>query len=211
MKNVYFSFFVSIYCGIIVVALWTSPAHAIGPKNFPGDGAGDGQALSYTDNGNGTFTDNNTKFMWEIKDQSGGVHDVDNTYSWTVDDGDLTDPDGTLFTAFLDKLNNKCDGDETTPCATNRDCAGIGNGKCGHAGFRDWCIPNVKKLQSIVDYGTFDPASSFPGATAASGYWSATTFASSTSVAWLVFFLNGPVSTGDKTDFNRARAMRPCP
>jgi hypothetical protein len=175
MKNVFFSFFVSIYCGIIGVALWTSPAHAIGPKNFPGDGAGDGPELSYTDNGDGTFTDNNTKFMWEIKDESGGVHDVDKTYSWTLDDGDLTDPDGTLFTEFLDKLNNKCDGDETTPCATNRDCAGIGNGKCGLAGRRDWCIPNVKKLQSIVDYGTFSPAKSFPGSTKALFYWSATT------------------------------------
>src|SRR3972149_9339876 len=102
MKNVFFSFFVSIYFGIIGVALLTSLAHAVGPKNFPGDGAGDGPALSYTDNGDGTFTDNNTKFMWEIKDQSGGVHDVDNTYTWTdTVDADNTDPDGTLFTVFL--------------------------------------------------------------------------------------------------------------
>src|SRR3990172_4068415 len=177
MKNVFFSFFVSIYCGIIGVALWTSLAHAGGPKNFPGDGAGDGPALSYTDNGDGTFTDNNTKFMWEIKDDAGGIHDKNNTYAWT----------STLFTVFLDTLNNKCDGDETTPCATNRDCAGIGNGKCGHAGHRDWCIPNVKKLQSIVDYGTFNPASSFPGETAA-GYWSATTNAGATYNPSSVFF-----------------------
>src|SRR3972149_4991406 len=172
MKNVFFSFFVSIYCGIIGVALWTSLAHAAGPKNFPGDGAGDGPALSYTENEDGTFTDNNTKFMWEKKDEGAGVHDVDNTYTWTTSDGDVTDPDGTLFTVFLDTLNNKCDGDETTPCATNRDCAGIGNGKCGLAGRRDWCIPNVKKLQSIVDYGTFGPADSFPGSNANFCYWS---------------------------------------
>src|SRR3972149_7394926 len=78
---------------------------------FPGDGyanpdafgvSGHGPALSYTDNGDGTFTDNNTKYMWEIKDQSGGVHDVDNNYNWTdTIDADNTDPDGTLFTVFL--------------------------------------------------------------------------------------------------------------
>ncbi len=57
-----------------------------GAQVFPGDGVendpfdlpGHGPALSYTDNEDGTFTDNNTKFMWEIKDQSGGVHDVGN-------------------------------------------------------------------------------------------------------------------------------------
>jgi len=30
---------------------------------FPGDGASSGPALSYTDNGDGTATDNNTGFM----------------------------------------------------------------------------------------------------------------------------------------------------
>lgn len=29
--------------------------------------SGHGPDLSYQDNGDGTFTDNNTKFMWEIK------------------------------------------------------------------------------------------------------------------------------------------------
>ena len=33
---------------------------------FPGDGL-DGPALSYTDNGNGTFMDNNTLLTWEKK------------------------------------------------------------------------------------------------------------------------------------------------
>jgi hypothetical protein len=34
-----------------------------------------GAALSYTDNGDGTVTDNNTGLMWEKKDDSGGIHD----------------------------------------------------------------------------------------------------------------------------------------
>ncbi len=51
---------------------------------FPGDGR-TGPALSYTENGNGTFTDHNTQLIWEKKNPSGcsstDVHCVDNTYS----------------------------------------------------------------------------------------------------------------------------------
>jgi hypothetical protein len=89
------------------------------------------------------------------KDSGTGIHGVARTFSWS-DSG--TEPDGTAFTVFLDTLNNKCDQDETVSCTKNADCQGIGNGKCGYAGRRDWRIPNVKELQSIVDYGRFQPA-----------------------------------------------------
>lgn len=207
-------------------------------QTFPGDGytdpsfltTGHGPALSYTDNGDGTATDNNTKFMWEVKlpaNDAGGncadglqtnrsVHCVNNAYTWASSG---TDANGTLFTDFLNKMNNKCDGDETTSCTMDSDCTGIGNGLCGHAGFRDWHIPNVKELQSIVDYGTVNPAidSTFPGATAttAVGYWSATTSAGSSNVAFYVNFGSGAV-TGVSKGFSDngglyARAVRLCP
>ena len=35
-----------------------------------------GGTLSYTDNGNGTITDNNTKLVWEKKSADGTIHDV---------------------------------------------------------------------------------------------------------------------------------------
>src|SRR3972149_9882251 len=113
---------------------------------FPGDGfpnpdkfgvSGHGPALSYTDNGDGTFTDDNTGFMWEMKDESGGIHDKDNTYTWTdTGNSNLTDPDGTLFTDFLDKINNTCDGAGATSCSTDSGCSG--GELCGLAGHRDW-------------------------------------------------------------------------
>ena len=57
---------------------------------FPGDGQ-TGNPLSYTQPmpGDGTFVDDNTGLMWEIKDSGDTVqdyanpHDVDNTYSWS--------------------------------------------------------------------------------------------------------------------------------
>lgn len=173
---------------------------------FPGDGV-TGPALSYTDNGNGTFTDNNTKLVWEKKDTAAGVHDVGNIYPWSSTG---TAADGSLFTTFLATLNNKCDGNETTACTTNAQCTGIGNGLCGHAGHRDWRIPNVKELQSIVDYSTFGPAvnAALPGSTAASFYWSSTSFANGPGFAWDVFFNGGDVSINDKSFNAHARAVR---
>jgi hypothetical protein len=43
-----------------------------------------GAVLSYTDNGDGTITDNNTGLMWEKKDNNDTdpLHDVDTIYTW---------------------------------------------------------------------------------------------------------------------------------
>jgi hypothetical protein len=71
-------------------------ANVCSPPAFPATGqtasyaAGDdgaikaGAPLSYTDNGDGTITDNNTKLMWEKKDNaSGGLHNWNNYYPWS--------------------------------------------------------------------------------------------------------------------------------
>ncbi len=117
--------------------------------------------------------------MWEVKDDTGGIHDVDNTYTWT-----------NSFTDFLATLNtNRC-----------------------FAGHCDWRIPNVKELQSIVDYGQFSPAidPTFPGPTAAFFYWSSTSGALGLPFyAWSVYFSSGLVSIGGKdNNFYHVRAVR---
>jgi len=33
---------------------------------------------------NGTVTDNMTGLMWEKKDNSSGIHDMDNIYTWSL-------------------------------------------------------------------------------------------------------------------------------
>jgi hypothetical protein len=191
---------------------------------FPGDGydnpdgygvSGHGPALNYQDNGDGTFTDCKTKLMWEEKDNSGDIHDVNNTYTWSSSgnfaDGTLFNGKSTIGTDFLYTLNNTCIGSVTTQCASDSDCSSYG-GKCGFAGYRDWRIPNVKELQSIVDYSTYYPAFSAPGEVGTEySYWSSTTFASSTSSAWFVYFYDGFVhyNSFNKTSYNFARAVRP--
>jgi len=186
--------------------------------HFPGDGyyipdafgvPRHGPASHYKDNGDGTFTDKVTNSMWEIKTDDDSSHDVDNTYTWTEGDDEDTDPDGTLFEVFLKALNSTCEGEGVTDCKTHKDCAE--GQKCGFAGHRDWCIPDVKELQSIVDYGTFRPASSVFGETATTYYWSATPSAINTNNAWTVNFFDGLVlNSSKKLDSLHARAVRPC-
>src|SRR3972149_8970658 len=196
-----------------------------GTQVFPGDGygspdafgvSGHGPALSYSQPGppDGTFTDDNTGLMWEIKDDAGGIHDKDTTYTWTDTCGgfdlvELSDPDGTLFTMFLDTLNTTCDGAGVTDCVDDSGC-GVGE-VCGFAGYQDWRIPNVKELQSIVDYSVFNPSSSVPGLTRTDYYFSATTVAFNNPFAWIFSFSIDGVSIGirNKCDNLYVRAVRP--
>lgn len=166
---------------------------------FPGDGQ-KGAELTYTDNGNGTFTDNNTGLLWEIKGGDDGTvdyanpHDVDNRYTWSASGGDF---DGTAKTEFLDRLNGEAFG-----------------------GYKDWRLPTAKELHSLVDFSEWDPAvqqpngstPGLPGATASSlnsSYWSSTFVAGNTAYAWFVKFYNGVSSNSMfKGIANHARAVR---
>jgi Protein of unknown function (DUF1566) len=219
------------------------------PQRFPATGqttsyvAGDDgdiraeAPLRYRDNGDGTITDENTKLMWEKKDQaSDGLHNWNNTYPW----------EGT------------CSNSSSKLCGTDADCSG--GGTCNvsggqmtifewvaqlnrppcFAGHCDWRIPNVKELQSIVDYETYLPpvdaafnnhctlGCTVDGAnhtqecscTQSAGpskayYWSGSTYAPSPLVpppgsmlAWGVLFGDGDVLSAGKTDHDYVRAVR---
>lgn len=139
-----------------------------------------GASLSYTDNGDGTITDHNTGLMWEQKTADGSLHDALNTYVWSGDGSQETIWD------WLAALN-----------ATN------------FAGYNDWRIPNVKELQSIVDYERLNPCiDPVFGITVPFPYWSATTFASTSPSAWFVNFRLGDMSVIDKTERFLVRAVR---
>jgi hypothetical protein len=165
-----------------------------------------GAPMSYTDNGDGTITDLNTGLMWEKKDDSGGIHDMDNNYSWSTGSNAM---DGTIVTMFLDTLN---------------DVAG-GGANC-FAGYCDWRIPNVKELQSIVDYevsspsidpafhqsatctGCADVTLATCSCTSSNYHWVSTTFTDGTRSAWLVRFTFGGLFSDGKGTFRRVRAVR---
>jgi len=157
-----------------------------------------GGARSYVDNLDGTVTDTKTGLMWEKKSDDGSIHDKDNTYTWST--GAPWNNTGTAFTTFLATLN-------------------AGGGFAGHT---DWRLPNSFELYSIVNLQNVLPAvdSAFNNSCAAactvttcsctvsSYYWSSSTYALSTTIAWTVDFLDGAVTATYKTNGYYVRAVR---
>ncbi|MDY6952582.1 MAG: DUF1566 domain-containing protein [Thermodesulfobacteriota bacterium] len=117
----------------------------------------------FTDNGDGTVTDNLTGLIW-LKDASCFGND-----SWA---------------------------DALTVCNN------LEAGYCGLADGSvpgDWRLPNVKELQSLIDYGAYDPAlpSGHPFTDLQSGaYWSSTSYVGYGQYAWYVDLYNGYVMYG---------------
>ena len=77
-------------------------------------------------------------------------------------------------------------------------------------GYTDWRLPNVRELQSIVDYGAFSPTIDTTNFVNAKSdyYWSSTTFDKVASSAWYVDFSDGDVHYNNKTSNNYVRAVR---
>ncbi|HXU33403.1 MAG TPA: DUF1566 domain-containing protein [Thermoanaerobaculia bacterium] len=167
--------------------------------SVPDDGAVQaGSTLSFTDNGDGTITDDNTGLMWEKKGDNGGLHDKDNGYYWSGT--------GSVFQEtiwdWLEDVNAE--------------------GGTGFAGYADWRIPNAKELQTLVDYESGAPMISaafnnncVSGITVLTGscnpitgYWTSTTWARSTGMAWGVNFNEGLLFPYDKSSAPRVRAVR---
>ena len=162
-----------------------------------------GASCRFVDNGDGTISDLDTLNMWEKKTNDGSVHDVDNTYRWNIASGG-TEPNGTAFTVFLAELNNCESADGITVSG-------------GFAGYCDWVMPDIARLQTIL-LEPF-PCSTFPcvdpvfdngvdSFTAASFYWSSSSGFNFPVVAWFVSFSDGFVDFDFKGIPNFVRAVR---
>lgn len=122
----------------------------------------------FTNNGNGTVTDNLTRLIW-VKNP-----DVLNARTWTE---------------ALSYANGLHSG-----------MAGLTDGSI--AG--DWRLPNLKELQSLVDYGRYNPA--LPAVHPFIGvqsiyYWSSSTFANNATTSLGVDFTDGFVYASSKTGY----------
>ena len=82
-----------------------------------------------------------------------------------------------------------------------------------YAGFADWRLPNIKELQSIVDYNRQNPSINMAYFlnTQNNYYWSSTTYVPSSIGAWDVFFNDGLMSYNNKTSSYYVRCVRAGP
>ena len=79
------------------------------------------------------------------------------------------------------------------------------------AGHDDWRLPNVRELQSIVDYGRSGPSIEPVFGALSTQYWSSTPIESNPDFAWYVGFFDGFVNSGVKSSGWLVRAVRTGP
>jgi hypothetical protein len=130
----------------------------------------------FTDNTDGTVTDNLTGLIWL---ENANCPSASRTWSNALSDVTQLNTDGTM---------------------NANDCGDTSNGGSHQT---DWRLPNVRELQSLIDYGQSFMA--LPSTTPFSGvqayyYWSSTTFEDHPDYAWLVSLDFGRVDDRVKTD-----------
>ncbi len=143
----------------------------------------------YTDNGDGTVTDEQTGLMWEKLCADGSIHDVRTYYTW--DDA---------FAVKVATLNS-------------------GGGFAGYTDWRVPNVNELQSLVNYKRYHpavspVFDgwcPTSCTVltcSCTNSSGYWSSSTDVANPTHAWSVNFNAGNMNADDKTYDNYVRAVR---
>jgi hypothetical protein len=127
-----------------------------------------------------------------------------------VDNGDGTVTDnctGLMWQKDTADVNGdgKIDGADTLPwCDALAYCENL-----SFAGHDDWRLPNVRELQSIVDYGRPSPPIDPVFGALSSFYWSSTSGAGGPGFAWYV--VGGGVFYGGKDGFYYVRAVGTSP
>jgi hypothetical protein len=134
------------------------------------------EATRFSNNGNGTVTDNLTGLIWlqnaNCTDIVGGIDKASGYLTWA---NALT---------WSNSLSSGVCG------LTDSSSAG------------DWRLPNITELESLVDAQRANPSLStgHPFVAVQAYYWSSTTYAHYTGYAWIVYMVDGYVFNYNKTN-----------
>jgi hypothetical protein len=113
------------------------------------------------------------------------------------EDGTVTDN----LTGLIWLKNANCGGGMNWANALTY-CSGLASGSCGLAddsSAGDWLLPNVRELHSLIDFSNYNlalPSGHLFTGVQSSSYWSSTTVASHTYVAWRVYMVSGHMYDG---------------
>lgn len=123
-------------------------------------------------------------------------------------DGTVTDH----LTGLIWLKDGNCFGERIWVDALS-DCNGLADGSCGLTdGSRPgaWRLPNVKELQSLIDYGSFFPSlpSGYPFTNVDFAFWSSTNNANYAWMAWQVSLISGYVNYHNKTNLYNVLPVR---
>lgn len=149
-----------------------------------------GVVHSYTDNGDGTISDNQTGLMWEKKSRDGSIHDMDALYNFSDAIG--------VFIAGLNTANFAGYSDWRLPNRFELETLvdlGQENPSIDGSFFNTNCLP-------LCLVGTC----SCTGLSA--GYWSSSAAVPTPSYAWVVYFNLGGNGFDLKTNPDLVRAVR---
>lgn len=149
-----------------------------------------GMTRSYTDNLDGTITDNVTRLMWEKLSDDGSIHDWDNTYGWYD-----------AFDVKIETLNDTA-------------FAGHGDWRLPNR-FELESLVDLGSSSPAIDPASDTSCSEFCTVTTCSctpesgSFWSSTSLQLSPGDAWFVGFAEGLVGFAGKGDVLSVRAVRP--
>ena len=152
--------------------------------------------------------DNVTGLIWEVKTNDGGLHYKDDTYNWYNTNSSTNGG----FAGYANNNGGICyDYDvnsESTYCNTEAFVNRVNN--VGLCGSKDWRMPDINELSSIVNLGRISPSidtNYFPN-TSSNHYWSASPSASSSGYAWRIYFYDGYDDTAFSSNNHRVRLVR---
>jgi hypothetical protein len=143
----------------------------------------------FTDNSDGTVTDNLTRLMWLQEPNCMYVHYPGFDNDGTAGDGWVTWQHALDFVAAVN-------------AGSYPDCA---------AGYGDWRLANFKELLSLVDFGASGyalPDNPFGGVGISTTYWSSTLYGSDYNARSVRFFQNGVFFNEPVDNHNAAWLVR---
>ncbi len=151
--------------------------------------------------------DNVTALVWEVKNDGGGLHHREDTFSWYNTDN----ANNGGVSGYADSGGNTCHGynsaDPASYCNTQAFVARV-NQK-GWCGYHDWRLPTREELRSLINYNHYywgtamDPLFSWGGWT-----WSSSTYARLSSDVWVFWLSYGLSDLHDKGNNNSVVLVR---